>query len=463
MDLCFVIETLPVELQHIVISYDHLIIFLLPYSKLVKYDWFGLIKVIFSLNYSKKVFTNETMMKIYLTRCRKSINRHFRENTIIKLNDGTLMGCGSDASGMLGDSDIFSRNVFSVIENVPKNIIEINVSGLDTTIRLSDGTLIWYSIDTKTELKKKNIVEVIYGCGSSKYIRFSNGIIMGYQIVGNPGTFCHSFKKIDYVKNVADVRCGNDHTVLRLMDGTLMTCGVNSYGQLGLGDKLDRKNFTEVCGLDKGNIVEIIADYCVSMLRLMDGTIMSCGYNLSGELGLGDRENREIFTTIKLIPKNIDRIAFGHMHTFILLTNGALMSCGDNNSGQLGMGDDKRRDIFSEITDVPRNIIDVYCGCMYTIIRLDDGTLLGTGENTDGQLGLGDFTNRTSFQEISQIPKNIIEVVCYSTGTFIRLSDGVLMGSGSNVGGQLGLGRDIYATNTFIKIEGINGFVTEIA
>ncbi|AYV83800.1 MAG: chromosome condensation regulator [Hyperionvirus sp.] len=463
MDLSSLIETLPIDLQHIVISYDRRIIFLLPLRELVKYDWFGLIKIIFGLNYSKKFFTNEAVMKIYINRCRRSITKYGRENTIIKLGDGRLMGCGSNSDGQMGlGNDMGTINVFTVIEDVMKNVVEVGVGSGDATVRLSDGTLMRSSVFTKKKfkkirLKRKDIVELIYGCGRAKFIRFSDGTIMGY---GNAERHC--FKRVDYLRDVADVHCGFDHAVLRLMDGTLMSCGVNKYGQLGLGDKVSRGKFTEVCGVDKKNIVEIVADVCISFIRLVDGTIMFCGYNLNGELGFGDKENRDIFTEVKLVPRNIDRVVFGHRHTFLLLSDGGLMGCGDNLLGQLGLGDCSGKNSFTEIGGIPRNIIDVHCGFSNTIIRLGDGTLLGSGQNSDGQLGFGDLNNRRCFQEIPLFSKNIVEVACYKLRTFIRLSDGKLMGSGNNRYGQLGLGKISHKT-TFTVIKGIDGFVTEIA
>ncbi|AYV83038.1 MAG: chromosome condensation regulator [Hyperionvirus sp.] len=469
MDLFSLIEAIPVELQHIVASYDHLIIFLLPYSKLLRYDWLTLMKIIFSASYSKEVYTNEAMMKIYLNRSRKSPAKYCRENTIVRLTDGRFMGCGFNY-GQMGLGDAICRKEFTVIQGLPKNIIEFHVGKFDATFR-SYGTLMRSSLNTnrifkKIKLRAKGIAEIIYGYGNSKFIRYADGTIMGSGYADHVfGPATRYFKKIDYVQNVAEVHCGYDHTILRLMSGTLMTCGQNRFGQLGLGDEENRGKFTEIQAMDKfkANIVEIIAGFCMSMIRLLDGTIMCCGYNVSGELGFGDTTNRFSFCAIKLIPQNIDRIFCGHYHTVVLLTNGALMCCGSGVSGQLGLGDRDVRLSFTEIGGVPRNVVDVYCGHSNTIIRLEDGTLLATGKNENGQLGLGDYIDRTNFQEIKPLPKNIVEVVCHETGTIIRLTDGTLMGCGSNAAGELGLGVTTYV-NTFteIKLDG-GGFVTEIA
>ncbi|AYV82954.1 MAG: chromosome condensation regulator [Hyperionvirus sp.] len=471
MDICSLIGMLPVDLQYIVISYDNLIIFLLSDVELMKYDWFILIKIIFGRNYSREFFTNEVMMKIYLSGCRKFVRKLlFRDNTIIKLRDGRLMGSGSNYLGHMGFGDEMSRYLFSVIENVPQNIIEIGVNMTDTTLRLSDGTLMRSSIFTKRKfkkikLKRKNIVEIISGSGRSKFIRFSNGTILGYGYgFASDSVFSKPcFKKIDYVRNVADVYCGVYHSFLRLMDGRVMAHGFNQHGQLGLGDKMDRKNFTEVGGLDdKGNIVEIIVGHGTTIIRLVDGSILCCGNNSDGQLGFGDIKNLYVFSQIKHVPGNIDRIVFGCSHTFILLTNGVLMCSGNNSNGQLGLGDLVDKYIFTEVAVVPKNIVEVYCGYWDTIIRLEDGTLLGTGANFSGELGLGDSRRRISFEEITPLPKNIAEVVCYSTGTLIRFLDGTLMGSGNNQYGELGLGLNI-SCNRFTKINGIDGFVIEIA
>jgi len=47
-------------------------------------------------------------------------------------------------------------------------------------------------------------------------------------------------------EDVADIRCGSYHTVALLRDGSVYVCGGNEHGQLGLGDREDRQHFTKL-------------------------------------------------------------------------------------------------------------------------------------------------------------------------------------------------------------------------
>ncbi|AYV83803.1 MAG: hypothetical protein Hyperionvirus11_76, partial [Hyperionvirus sp.] len=55
------------------------------------------------------------------------------------------------------------------------------------------------------------------------------------------------------------------------------------------------------------------------------------------------------------------------------------MGCGYNGFGQLGFSDYTRRNIFEELTGIPKNIVEVICGDYHTIIRSGDGTLMSCG------------------------------------------------------------------------------------
>ncbi|AYV82990.1 MAG: chromosome condensation regulator [Hyperionvirus sp.] len=231
-------------------------------------------------------------------------------------------------------------------------------------------------------------------------------------------------------KDLADIACGCDHTIIQLIDGTLMSYGLNHDGQLGHCDNIRRNKFKIIKQIPK-NIVEISCGGYHTIIRLTDGTLMSCGLNSDGQLGYGDDENRNKFEIIKDIPKNILEISCGNFHTMIRLTDGTLMSSGLNREGQLGHGDNQNRNKFEIIKETPKNIAEISCGPDHTIIRLTDGTLMSCGMNASGQLGHGDNENRNKFEIIKEIPRNIAEISCGAFVTIIKLTDGTLMSTGN--------------------------------
>jgi len=79
------------------------------------------------------------------------------------------------------------------------------------------------------------------------------------------------------------------------------------------------------------------------------GALYTCGYNYSGQLGLGDRSHR---STLQKVPlaESVKTVVAGDTSTFVLTVNGSLYVCGDNNFGQLGLGDEVIRSIFTPVT-----------------------------------------------------------------------------------------------------------------
>ena len=63
-----------------------------------------------------------------------------------------------------------------------------------------------------------------------------------------------------------------------------MAFGSNSDGQCGLETIFEVDNITLVEGLPR-NIVDVAIGYRFSLLLLSDGTVMSCGDNSCGQLG----------------------------------------------------------------------------------------------------------------------------------------------------------------------------------
>ena len=71
--------------------------------------------------------------------------------------------------------------------------------------------------------------------------------------------------------------------------------------------------------------------------------IFCWGYNSFGQLGLGDNVNRNkpVEFQIKGNLSIIKEIICGHAHTFAICENKKIYCCGRDHAGQLGLGHDK--------------------------------------------------------------------------------------------------------------------------
>jgi alpha-tubulin suppressor-like RCC1 family protein len=143
----------------------------------------------------------------------------------------------------------------------------------------------------------------------------------------------------------------------------------------------------------------------------------------------------------------IKTIAAGSNHIMALKTDGTVWVCGNNSYGQLGLGDYSSRNRF---TQVPIYDADqIFTGDASSFIKLKDGTVWGTG-NAWGQLGLGtknamvDFTRVPFLDDVTQIAITYSEV-------FVLKPDGTVWGAGKNTDKIL-LQGDYDLRASFVKI-----------
>ena len=343
------------------------------------------------------------------------------EHSLILKNNGTLWGTGYNEFGELGLGDTNSRTTFTQITTNANDIKQIYCGHYHTLILKNDGTL--------------------WGCG-----RNTEGQL-GLGDTTNRKTFTEITTNAD---NVKSVYCGGYHTFILENDGTLWGTGRNSNGQLGLGDGNNRTTFTEIT-TNVDDIKTINCGEYYTFILKNDGTLWSCGENDYGQLGLGDKTSKTTFTKITTNTDDIKSVCCGFYQTFILKNDGTLWGCGRNNYGQLGLGDGYERTTFTEITTNADDVKLVDCGKYHTLILKNDGTLWSCGDNYEGELGLGDTTNRKTFTEITTNANDIKLVYCGGYQTFILKNDNTLWSTGYNEFGQLGLGDKTNKT-TFTQI-----------
>ena len=141
------------------------------------------------------------------------------------------------------------------------------------------------------------------------------------------------------------ISAGYTHTLGIQKDGTLWAWGDNTYGQLGLGDHTQRKSPTQVgtgwVYLAAG-WVAVATEWVHSLGLKADGSLWAWGFNVCGQLGLGDNTDRHSPTQVQVGTRWV-AVAAGSYHTLGLKADGSLWAWGDNAYGQLGLGDTTNR------------------------------------------------------------------------------------------------------------------------
>jgi len=267
---------------------------------------------------------------------------------------------------------------------------------------------------------------------------------------------------------------GESHTCALLDDDSLKCWGENAAGQLGLGDTDNRGDDSGEMGsslqdidFGSGRFATALAAGARHTCALLDDGSLKCwGGNSSGQLGLEDTDNRgddsgEMGSSLQDIDFGSGRlavaIATGSAHTCALLDDDSLKCWGDNSSGQLGLGDTDHRgddsgEMGSSLQDIDfgsgRLAVAIATGSAHTCALLDDDSLKCWGNNSSGQLGLGDTDHRgddsgemgSSLQDIDFGSGRIARALAAGAShTCALLDDESLKCWGENASGQLGL------------------------
>lgn len=148
-----------------------------------------------------------------------------------------------------------------------------------------------------------------------------------------------------------------------------------------------------------------------------ENNIRATGSNSQYQLGYDKKnQNTTIFSQIAILPKIID-IGCGCHFTLCVDQNGFIWAFGENYSGSLGFGDNRIYDIPKQIPNIPP-IKKVYCGAFHSIVLDNENKIWGFGKNEEGQLGLGHKRNVFSPTKLQKIPENITH---FSLGAYFSI------------------------------------------
>jgi len=126
--------------------------------------------------------------------------------------------------------------------------------------------------------------------------------------------------------------------------------GKNYYGQLGTGSKGAIYKMQKV-KCKSGYFLHIECGRGHTLASTSTSKLFSMGNNDNGQLGLGDYQKYNFATEIKL-PSDAEKFDYfwcGSNQSFILSKSGFVYSCGDNILGSLGNGEKYRSDKFVKI------------------------------------------------------------------------------------------------------------------
>jgi alpha-tubulin suppressor-like RCC1 family protein len=263
------------------------------------------------------------------------------------------------------------------------------------------------------------------------------------------------------------IAAGNHHTCAILDNASIKCWGANEAGQLGLGHTNNRGdnssemgNYLLAVDLGSGIKAKAIATGGSHTCAILDNASVKCwGANASGQLGLGDTNNRGDGSvnggmgniSVDLGSQTATSITTGTDYTCVLLDDETVKCWGTDEWGQLGTV--KKLEINPTplgAINLGTEITAIAAGNFHTCAILDNSSIKCWGYNASGQLGLEDNTEYIDGGGLADL--NSIDLGTERTARAIAAGDNhtcVVLDNasincwGSNTAGQLGLGNTI--------------------
>lgn len=220
--------------------------------------------------------------------------------------------------------------------------------------------------------------------------------------------------------------------------------GSTVHGELGLGG-IEEEHILTPRALEwfgANNVKQAACGDTHSLLLTAEGKVYSCGNNDYGQLG-HDQPRKRPHQVLALDAYHISHVACGHSHSMALNEWGQIFTWGSDVYGQLG------HQLGQQTQPTPKilkalatlNVVQIVCGRNHSIALTSGGDIYAWGANDQGQLGIGTTTpsepSPSIVNALAGIP--IAQIACGSNHTFAVSKSGAVFGWGKNSSGQLGL------------------------
>jgi Ca2+-binding RTX toxin-like protein len=248
---------------------------------------------------------------------------------------------------------------------------------------------------------------------------------------------------------------GGNHYSIFLKNGVVYTVGENNESQLGRGEVTDTGvAWGDIGAINMpdgftGDIVAISAGMLHGAFLTADGEVYVWGDNNLGKLGQGDTSNYEVLTPVKVTGLDgvkIEQIYMANGASYAISDEGVLYAWGQNTNGQLGIGN-----LTNQGTPVAvdassfggEKVASIDWGTAYALVLTENGNVYAMGSNVQGQLGPegveddGSFVRRSSTPLLVDIPGTVTKVVAGTNTSFAITEDGTVYGWGQSDYGQL--------------------------
>jgi alpha-tubulin suppressor-like RCC1 family protein len=233
---------------------------------------------------------------------------------------------------------------------------------------------------------------------------------------------------------------------------TALLCGDNTWGQIGNGSlttpQTTRSQLATV-RTAAATWKAVAAGEFHTLAIKSDGTLWAWGLNLNGQLGNGESGNGKYRASPVQIGTAKDwlEVAAGDSHSLArsgTVTTQSLWSWGQNTVGQLGLGNTTSKSIPTKLTATATfkaPWLALSANGSYCLVLQSTGVIYSWGDDTSGQLGqLGSATPLVPTATLAP-GQPAIAIAAGAAHALAIQADRSLIAWGLNDAGQLGLGN----------------------
>jgi len=263
------------------------------------------------------------------------------------------------------------------------------------------------------------------------------------------------------------VACGYEHTLAVAERGCrVFACGCGDDGRLGTGKREHQRTPAPVAGLEElPDVVMVAAGHEHSAAITSAGELLLWGRNYNGQLGQGDWEDRMV--PVRLGPPQfggepVAMVACGGYHTLVVTRSGLLLAFGHGYEGQLGLGDTTDRDVPVEVGPGRFGgaiIASAAAGAAHSGVVTSGGAVWTWGWGKHGRLGHNGEQHELVPREVEGQfgGARALSLAAGRAHTMVLTTCGEVWGCGAGAAGQIGVG-DTADRHALVRVGGEETF-----
>ncbi|MCL2825727.1 MAG: hypothetical protein FWD57_17180 [Polyangiaceae bacterium] len=352
------------------------------------------------------------------------------EHTCAITMDGAAKCWGKNDKGQLGNGTTKDSAVPVTVQGLEAGVVDISAGANQSCAITSSGQALCWGGNRSGVLGTNSssdslIPAQVYGLESGA-VAIAAGVQRSCAIITNGAVRCWGENGLSIdgtaVTNMAPapvsgfesgaiaISTGNTHVCAVNTAGAVLCWGWNHSAQLGDGTVDPSSSPKLVSGLDSG-FAAVSAGSSFTCALSSAGSAMCWGYNVDGRLGNGTTSQSRVPAQVSGLTSGVDAIAAGHASACALLSTGAVKCWGENSFGQLGIGNKARRTTPTQVSGLESGAIAISVGGTPSVTfsghacaLTSTGKALCWGYNATGQLGNGSKTDSNVPVEVVDFP-----------------------------------------------------------